>query len=246
MKVPLTIRDHLERAAPGLRRPPRRGRRARPAGQPARGPHLPPAPRAGRGPGRPARRAGRGAGRAGGHRVAQLGAPAGRLLRRQRVGPGLRAHQLPAVGRRDRLHRGPLRRHACCWSTPSSTRRWPTSRSTHRFVLGPRRRPDLPLRRRARALGARRGRHRHHQLHVRHHGAAQGRADDPSQPVGQRRHLRVAHGGERPRRLPAHPADVPLQRLGHALRGDRPWACATSCCARSTAPRSCAGSSARA
>ena len=31
-------------------------------------------------------------------------------------------------------------------------------------------------------------------------------------------------GGHRPGRVPAHAADVPLQRLGHAVRGHRPWA----------------------
>ena len=36
---------------------------------------------------------------------------------------------------------------------------------------------------------------------------------------------------------------VPRQRLGHAVRDDRRSASRTSCCARSTAPRSCAGSS---
>ena len=48
---------------------------------------------------------------------------------------------------------------------------------------------------------------------------------------------------QRPRRLPAHAADVPRQRLGHAVRHHRRRARSTSCCARSTAPRSCAGSS---
>ena len=49
-------------------------------------------------------------------------------------------------------------------------------------------------------------------------------------------------GRQRPRRLPAHAADVPLQRLGHALRASPAWAARRSCCARSTAPRSCAAS----
>ena len=49
-------------------------------------------------------------------------------------------------------------------------------------------------------------------------------------------------GCQRPRRLPAHAADVPLQRLGHALRRSPAWAAPRSCCARSTAPRSCAAS----
>ena len=43
--------------------------------------------------------------------------------------------------------------------------------------------------------------------------------------------------------LPAHAADVPRQRLGHALHRGRPRRDRRSCCARSTAPRSCAGSS---
>ena len=53
-----------------------------------------------------------------------------------------------------------------------------------------RRRPTttlLPLRRRARAVGARRGRDRDDQLHDRHHRPAQGRAADPPQHLDQRR-----------------------------------------------------------
>ena len=76
----------------------------------------------------------------------------------------------------------------------------------------------------------------------RHHGPPQGRGDDAPQPVEQRGDLRVAHRRVRPRHLPAHPADVPLQRLGHALRARPRWACRRSCCARSTAPTSCAAS----
>ena len=49
----------------------------------------------------------------------------------------------------------------------------------------------------------------------------EGRAADPPQLLAERRDLRLAHGGHRPRRLPAHAADVPLQRLGHAVRGHR-------------------------
>ena len=97
-----------------------------------------------------------------------------------------------------------------------------------------------------RRLGARRGRHLLGQLHVGHHGPAQGRAADPPQLLAERGHLRVAHRRQRPRRAPAHAADVPLQRLGHAVRGDRHGRHATSCCARSTARRSCRGSSATA
>ena len=49
-------------------------------------------------------------------------------------------------------------------------------------------------------------------------------------------------GRQRPRRLPAHAAAVPLQRLGHALRGHRHGRPARRSSARSTAPRSCAAS----
>ena len=58
--------------------------------------------------------------------------------------------------------------------------------------------------------------------------------------------VRLAHGRHRPRRVPAHAADVPLQRLGPAVRRHRAWARARWSSARSTARTSCAGSSARA
>jgi hypothetical protein len=75
--------------------------------------------------------------------------------------------------------------------------------------------------RRAAAVGVRRGRHRHHQLHQRHHRPPQGRAADPPQHLAQRHHVRLAAGHQRPRRVPAHPAAVPLQRLGRAVRSHR-------------------------
>ena len=87
------------------------------------------------------------------------------------------------------------------------------------------RRP-LPRRGRAPPLGARRERHRDHQLHLRHDRAPQGRADHPPQHLDQRGHLRAAHGSDRPRRLPPHAADVPCQRMGDAVRDDR-LRCAT-------------------
>ena len=59
-----------------------------------------------------------------------------------------------------------------------------------------------------------------HQLHVGHDGAPEGCPADAPQLLAQRGHLRVAHRRERPGRAAAHAADVPLQRLGHALRGD--------------------------
>ena len=80
------------------------------------------------------------------------------------------------------------------------------------------RRGDVRGGRRSPASGARRGRDGDDQLHERHHGAAQGRPADSPQPVAQRRHLRLAARHQRPRRLPAHAADVPLQRVGPAVR----------------------------
>ncbi len=46
-------------------------------------------------------------------------------------------------------------------------------------------------------LGARRGRDRQHQLHERHHGAAQGRATDPPQLLAERGDLRLADDSDR-------------------------------------------------
>ena len=220
VKVPLTIRDHLERAALVY------GERVAAVDEPDQ-----PAPSLGRitygrlyelaaAAGGPLRPDGHRSGRAGGDRVPERGAPAGRLLRGQRLGTDLRAHQLPPVRRRDLLHRGSLRGHG-----PAHRSRAGGDARPHRVRpqdrARPRRRRALPRGRRPRAVGAGRGRHRHHQLHVRHHRPAQGRADDAPQPVGQRRHLRVARRGQRPRRVPPHPADVPLQRVGDALCGHR-------------------------
>ena len=90
---------------------------------------------------------------------------------------------------------------------------------------------------------ARRGRDRDDQLHERHDGAPEGRADDAPQHLGERDDVRLAGVGVRPRRVPPHAADVPLQRLGHDRTRSRAWAAGTWCCARSTAPRSCGASS---
>ena len=75
-----------------------------------------------------------------------------------------------------------------------------------------------------RPVDRRRGRDGDDQLHQRHDGAAEGRAAHPPQHLGQRDDVRLAHRRQRPRRLPAHPAAVPLQRLGHDLRDRRGWA----------------------
>ena len=83
------------------------------------------------------------------------------------------------------------------------------------------RRGALPRRRRAGAVVGRRGRDRDDQLHERHDGASEGRPAHAPQPLGELGDLRAAPGGQRPRRVPAHVADVPLQRLGHDVRHHR-------------------------
>ena len=50
-----------------------------------------------------------------------------------------------------------------------------------------------------------------------------GVAAHASQRLDQRDHVRMAERRQRSRRVPAHTADVPLQRLGHDLRGHRAW-----------------------
>ena len=235
----------------GLPRPHRRRRRARPAG----------ARRSGELTYRRVGRAGPGAGRRAstrlgvgqGERVAIVSQNAARLLvvvlRRQRPGAG------SCVPINFRLHRRRGRATSSSTPAPSVLLVDPelddalagVDRASTASCSAPTTDAALlPRRRRARAVGARRGRHRHHQLHERHDRPAQGRAADPPQPLAQRHDVRLARRRERPRRVPAHAADVPLQRLGHAVRASPAWARSRSCCARSTAPRSCAASSATA
>ena len=188
---------------------------------------------------------------AGGHREPELGPVPDRLLRGQRLRPRrscpinfrLNADEIAYIvehsGASVLLYDPDLADEVDTIkvAAPRSASTEPTTPSSSR------RRRDG---RGAGGLGGRRGRHLLDQLHLGHHGPAQGRAAHPPQLLAERRHLRVAHRRQRPRRAPAHPAHVPLQRLGDALRGDGHGRHATSCCARSTARRSCRGSSARA
>ena len=161
-----------------------------------------------------------------GERVAIVSHNSARLsdvvLGRERLGPRPRADQLPSQRGGDRLHRRALRRAS---AAGRSRARGPArGRRREAAIRDRRRRPTddlLPLRLRARAVDARRGRDRDHQLHERHDGAAQGRRADAPHDLVQRHDLRLAGGRVRPRRVPAHAADVPLQRLGHAVRRDR-------------------------
>ena len=223
MRVPLTTRDFLDRAelVYGDRVGDRR--RAEPAGALAR--RASPTARwpAAAARCRPASTSWASA-RASGSRSSAT-TPA-RLLetaaRRPVVGPGAGARSTSGSRPRRSPTSSATPARGCCLSTPSwraRSRAWRPStgsapaRSTSSccgFDAEPRA-----------VGGARRGRHRHDQLHQRDDGAAQGRADDPPQHLGQRGHLRHAHAGQRPRRLPAHAADVPLQRLGPAVHDGR-------------------------
>ncbi len=93
----------------------------------------------------------------------------------------------------------------------------------HRFVLGTSTDAQLFGRRNAAPAGPRdrRERDRVDQLHVGHDRAAQGRSADAPRLLAERGDVRLAPGPLGSRRLPAHLADVSLQRLGHALRGHR-------------------------
>ena len=222
MKVALTVRDHLERAElvygdrVGIVDEP-----DQPA--PSLGGHdLPLGPRPGPGPGRRARRARRRQG----ERVAMVSQNAARLLtvvlRRQRRGAGSSCRSTSASRPTRCATSSSTPAPSVLLVDPELDEALAGVTAPHRFVIGAET-DELLYRLDAepRAVGARRGRHRHHQLHERHHRPAQGRAADAPQPVAQRRHVRLAGRGERPRRLPAHAADVPLQRLGHAVRRHR-------------------------
>ena len=223
MKVALTVGDFLDRAALVY------GRRVALHDEPdvaglARDAVVRPARGAGTRHGPRARRARGGARGAGGHREPELGPVPHLLLRGERVRPHPGADQLPAHHRRDRLRRGALRGVGPP-VRPRSRRRGGHHQGEPPLL------PGRDRRRRsvragaggcdAAAVGARRGRHVLHQLHVGHHGAPEGCAADAPQLLAQRGDVRVAHRRERPGRAAAHAADVPLQRLGHALRGDR-------------------------
>ena len=188
---------------------------------------------------------GRSAGRAGGDRVAELGPVHDLLLRGQRLRPGPRPDQLPAQRRRGRLHRRALRRDGAA-GRPRARRGAGRGdrQGAHRARRRGRRRAVRrgPGRgRRPGAVGAGRGRHLHHQLHLGHDRAAQGRAADAPQLLAQRTsfgwHTSVTD------------RDVLLHTLPmfHANGWGMPYAVtamggAHVVCARSTARRSCAGS----
>ena len=247
MRVPLTVADHLERAELVYPRPRRDRRRAATSRAARRSGTLTyrPRRRAGPGAGRRARRAGHRRRRAGRDRVSQNAARLlVELLRRQRVRPRARARQLPAQRRRGRATSSSTAARRCCSSTPSSRRRWrassastapcsarrPTASSTS--TASSREPWASPTRTPPRTINY-----------------TSGTTARPKGVQLTHRNLWVNattfgwHTGVTDRDVvPAHAADVPLQRLGHAVRASPAWARSRSCCARSTAPRSCAAS----
>ena len=222
MRVPLTTRDFLDRAelVYGDRVGDRR--RADPARALARRGHLP--------RGRPARR-GRcrpGSTRSGigeGERVAIVSHNSGRLLELLLSVPSSGRVLVPINFRLSPEEVSYIVGHSgarVLLVDPELETSLKGVEAEHRFGTGEEYEQLLRFDTEPAAVGrARRGRHRHDQLHQRDDGAAQGRADDPPQHLGQRGHLRHAHAGQRPRRLPAHAADVPLQRLGPAVHDGR-------------------------
>jgi hypothetical protein len=182
--------------------------------------HVPRDGRARESAGGRARRARRGARRARCDREPQLGPVAHVVLRRERVRPHRRADQLPAERRRGRVHRRPLRRVRAARRSRARARARRHRREAPIRHRGRVRRGAVPLRRRAVPLGrAQRGRDRVDQLHERYHRASEGCADHAPQRMVERGHVRLAPRDQRPRRVPAHAADVPLQRMGRPVHG---------------------------
>ena len=129
-----------------------------------------------------------------------------------------RARRRRCSGRRRAEHRFVLGRGAtssCCASTPSRAR-------------GPSRTRTPPRRSTTRQ---------------RHDRAAQGRADDPPQHLGQRGDLRPAHAASATATSTCTRCRCSTATAGGCRTPWPAWARRRSCCARSTAPRSCAGSS---
>ena len=144
-------------------------------------------------------------------------------LRRQRVRARAGAGQLPAQRGGDPLHHRALRLLGAAGRSRAGrvAARHPGEAPLRARRRAPTRSSSCGQGATPRLRGHRRERDGVDQLHVGHHRAAQGRAAHPPQLLAQRGHLRLAPGPDRPRRVPAHAADLPLQRLGHAVRGHR-------------------------
>ena len=198
---------------------------------------------AGPGPGGPPRSTGRAGRRPGRGHLAELGPAADSFFGVSGWGRILVPINFRLARGRDRVHRRAQRRRGGLRRPRAEGRARRAGRRRTSSCSATTTRCTCATPSRATWAEPRRGRHRHDQLHLGHDRPAQGRAADPPQPLAQRDGVRPAHDDHRPRRAAAHAADVPRQRLGHAVRRSPGWAASTSCCARSTAPRSCAGSS---
>ena len=149
----------------------------------------------------------------------------GLLLRGERLRPGAGAGQLPAHARGGRLHRRALRCRGAAGRPRVRRGRWPAWRAKHRIVLDGAEDAELFAPAPAGPSPRRGTPTRTPPLRINYTSGTTAR------PKG----VQLTHrncwlnatvfgwhtGGQRPGRAPAHPADVPLQRLGHALRGDR-------------------------
>ena len=219
MQVEFNVRDFLDRAAATY---PERVAVVDEPDQPAE-PWAPAdlrrAGRAGPGPGRRARPPGHRPRRTGGGRVPQLGPAADVVLRGVAAGGGSWSPSTSGWPGPRSSTSSSTRAPRCCWSTPSSTRRWPVSGPRGGSCSAPDSDAELYL------PGSRAG--------------SRGTSDESatatinytSGTTARPKGVQLTHrncwvnaavfgwhvGVSRPRRLPAHPAHVPRQRLGHAL-----------------------------
>ena len=249
MRVPLTIRDFLDRAELVY------GDRVGVVDEPDQ-----PAPSLGRAH---LRARSRGAARAQAAGLDALGVGAGRAgrdrLARTRPGcstaffgvprlrPGARADQLPARRRRGRATSSSTRGASVLLVDPElDERARRRRRAEHRFVLG----AETDARAAAASTSsrepwdARRGRHRDDQLHA----AARRRGPKGVQLTHRNLWLnavdvRLAHAASTTATSTCTRCRCSTATAGACRTRSPAWAAATSCCARSTAPRSCAGSS---
>ncbi len=174
-------------------------------------------------PPRRARHRGRGAG---GDRQPQQLAAADVVLRRRGLRPGPGAGELPAAPPRGAVHRRALAARGCCYVDPELDE---SLAAVEPASTGPCSAPTTSCCTPRPAPSPRRGRPDENATATINYTSG-----TTARPKGvQITHrniwvnatdVRVARRGQRPRRLPAHAPDVPLQRLGLPFAVDRAWA----------------------